>query len=100
MVFALRLGHPAGPDAGGTDPYALNMPVLNRADPLKVGIPAGFALIVCVAHIVADPGSFAAYFTHSRHVEVSFETKFSPLGQPEGQHPNRGRGKRDSLKIT
>ena len=53
-----------GFDAVCADPHPFYLAVLNSADPLKVGIPSGFRLVMGMTYIIAYDGFFPANFTH------------------------------------
>jgi hypothetical protein len=61
-------GYVAGADATGTGLDGLNAAICYGSDLLQVRIPHGTGLVVGVAHIVSEAGSFSTNITFSRHI--------------------------------
>ena len=53
-----------GTDASGADLDAFNGTVADGLDFLQVRVPGPASLIVCMTDVVAETGTFAAYFAY------------------------------------
>lgn len=60
-----RFSYVSGADTAGADLDGGYAAISDGLDFLKIGIPNGAGLVVCVADIVAEAGTFSAYFTFS-----------------------------------
>ncbi len=61
------LGDVAGADAAGADLDGLDAAIPDGLHLLQVRVPRGAGLVVGVADVVTETGTFAADFTFSRH---------------------------------
>jgi len=66
---ALRLLDLSGLDARRAHPHPAGIAAVTNADPLNIGQPPATAAPVRVAHLLAEPRLFTAYFTSIRHAE-------------------------------
>ena len=58
-------GYVAGTDTSGTHLDSIHAAIFDSPDFLQIGIPYGTSLVVSVADIVAEAGTFSTDFTFS-----------------------------------
>ena len=66
-----RLYDQTGPDTACTYPHLFSLTVLDRPDPLEIGVPALLGLVMGMTDIIAHNRSLATYFTHLCHFACS-----------------------------